>query len=109
MLTVAAVEWAASQEQRLRGLNEGQSSGKGRLSIFPSSLHIFSVSKLQILLEPFHSNSVWKTVLLTSDSRERVRFLVHSKERSIRSRGKAAPYSTLIQINEYYEYTFYLA
>jgi hypothetical protein len=36
VLTDAAVEWAASQEQHLRGLNEGQSSGKGNLSIFSS-------------------------------------------------------------------------
>ncbi len=36
MLTGAVVEWAASQEQHLRDLNEGQSSGKGRLSILSS-------------------------------------------------------------------------
>jgi hypothetical protein len=35
VLTVAAVEWAASQEQQFRGL-KGQSSGKGHLSIFSS-------------------------------------------------------------------------
>jgi hypothetical protein len=35
VLTGAAVEWAASQEQHLRGL-KGQSSGKGHLSFLSS-------------------------------------------------------------------------